>query len=455
MRQSIGSWTVFTRLKAGSRFVSTWRVSAQMIPIRRIHRCSDAPEASWRARGAVARGSGRKFERLASEAARWANDNRERLASADPVIQEGLNDRAADNWGPLLAIADAAGGHWPDIARRTAVQLSGPDDTEAEGTRVQLLADIREIFDGAAQERLTSPEIIARLIAREDSPWSEVRTGKPITPPLLAKMLRQFRIRPKVYRSGAGTVRGYFRSDFEDAWNRYLAPVTTKQAMQTKCLDDNQTATPESDVARVSSQPLSHLDCFGVSGRLTSDDENPEEGGAIMDHDARLPGINGRGETPAASDLLRHPGLPAPAAPLVVSENKRRFDLGGMSRPLSSQYLSLLGAAHDGLDAFVQRVWRNNCQVRFESKLFRAGSDINRTVSMCDILWVHEIVGAGGRGSRHIASAVVSPKLARVFAFVDRVRVPKVDHELHPYLGVSPWFWIAHLTGWIFHSRNR
>ena len=55
--------------------------------------------------------------------ARWAADNKERLVDADPLIPEALNDRAMDNWRPLLAIADAVGGTWPERARNAALLL--------------------------------------------------------------------------------------------------------------------------------------------------------------------------------------------------------------------------------------------------------------------------------------------------------------------------------------------
>ena len=44
---------------------------------------------------------------------RWANDNAESLKNATPGIPETGNDRATDNWLPLICIADLAGGEWP------------------------------------------------------------------------------------------------------------------------------------------------------------------------------------------------------------------------------------------------------------------------------------------------------------------------------------------------------
>ena len=55
---------------------------------------------------------------------RWAQDHLDDLRQADPAVPDQLHDRAADNWRPLLAIADAAGGEWPERARKAAKTLS-------------------------------------------------------------------------------------------------------------------------------------------------------------------------------------------------------------------------------------------------------------------------------------------------------------------------------------------
>ena len=57
---------------------------------------------------------------LARKAARWAADNAERVKEIDPKMPAGLFNRDADNWRGLLAIAEVAGGRWPDYARETA-----------------------------------------------------------------------------------------------------------------------------------------------------------------------------------------------------------------------------------------------------------------------------------------------------------------------------------------------
>jgi putative DNA primase/helicase len=68
-------------------------------------------------------------------------------------------NRAADNWRPLLAIADAAGGAWPEKARKAAVALAGGEIDEVSRTEL-LLSDIRNIFDDLDVDEIGSAELI-------------------------------------------------------------------------------------------------------------------------------------------------------------------------------------------------------------------------------------------------------------------------------------------------------
>ena len=86
-----------------------------------------------------------KLTRQAEEAAekakmwlgRWAAQVRDEVAAADPEVPEGIEGRAEDIWSPLLAVADAAGGTWPERARAACLELAlgkpdGGEDIESE-----------------------------------------------------------------------------------------------------------------------------------------------------------------------------------------------------------------------------------------------------------------------------------------------------------------------------------
>jgi putative DNA primase/helicase len=170
------------------------------------------------------------FEPLRRQAARWAADHLDALRVADPDVPPQLHDRAADNWRPLLAIADAAAGPWPERARRAAVLLSAVGEGDGAPAEV-LLADIRALFAERGADRLPSEDIVAALVKLEDRPWPEWKHGKPLTVRQLARLLSRFDVGPKDYRFERGTLKGYELAKFADAFGRYL-PSDPQQPQQ-------------------------------------------------------------------------------------------------------------------------------------------------------------------------------------------------------------------------------
>jgi hypothetical protein len=120
---------------------------------------------------------------LGRKSARWAQDKLGNLRDALPKIPSGLSDRKADAWEPLFAIADLAGGDWPQRARKAALALSGEHIVEEDNVGTTLLADIRALFsDDAAGCQIKSEQLVEALVAIEGHPWAEFgRMRKPIT----------------------------------------------------------------------------------------------------------------------------------------------------------------------------------------------------------------------------------------------------------------------------------
>jgi Protein of unknown function (DUF3631) len=128
------------------------------------------------------------LDQLASQAARWALDNATRVRGTEPTIPTGVVNRTADNWRPLLAISDIAGGDWPTRTRH-AVQCFMTTGDDELSTGVALLNDIRTIFLQRDVDRLRSAELVDALVAIEGRPWAEWKAGRPITPNSLARIL--------------------------------------------------------------------------------------------------------------------------------------------------------------------------------------------------------------------------------------------------------------------------
>jgi len=138
------------------------------------------------------------------------------LTRTEPEMPASITDRAQDAWEPLIAIADQAGGLWPELARAACLDLCEAAEDDAED--VQLLSDIHGIFATMPDaEFMRSIQLVAALKDCDESPWRD----EEITPHRLARALKTFGVRP---RPGPGkTARGYWVADFSDAFARYVA----------------------------------------------------------------------------------------------------------------------------------------------------------------------------------------------------------------------------------------
>jgi 5S rRNA maturation endonuclease (ribonuclease M5) len=159
-------------------------------------------------------------QELCRKLARWCNDNLARLAAIDPKLPDSAFNRVADNLRPLFAVAEIAGGDWPRRCADAFMRLTSRE-YDADGLRVELLADIRQVFTA---ERMFSKDLIEQLAQLSERPWPEVCRGKPITERWLARKLAAFGIRSKTLRIGEERAKGYELSDFKETFERYLKP---------------------------------------------------------------------------------------------------------------------------------------------------------------------------------------------------------------------------------------
>jgi len=165
-----------------------------------------------------------EFVTLRSKAVRWAADNFDKLSQdPDPEIPQALNDRAADNWRPLLAIADTAGSNWARRGREVACVLSGAGH-ESSSINVELLADIKKIFDADEETvAIRSIDLVTKLGEDLERPWADWSRGKPLSQKQLGGLLSDFRITSEtVSIPGLKDAKGYKRVHFEEAWAAYL-----------------------------------------------------------------------------------------------------------------------------------------------------------------------------------------------------------------------------------------
>jgi Protein of unknown function (DUF3631) len=142
-----------------------------------------------------------------------------------PDLPPEIQDRDADSWEPLIAIADLAGGEWPELARTAAVALVAVSKDAEPSLGIRLLADLRTVF--ADHEQMATKVILRALVDIEESPWGDLK-GKAIDERGLARRLRQYGIKSRQIRVGDVTLKGYIRAELADAWLRYLSPSPDK-----------------------------------------------------------------------------------------------------------------------------------------------------------------------------------------------------------------------------------
>jgi hypothetical protein len=154
---------------------------------------------------------------LRSRLAEWAGEIAAEIVW--PTMPEGVVDRDADVWEPLLAVADAAGGDWPERARAAAVTLVTASRDETPSLGIRLLTDLRLVF--GSRRAMSTGDILSALHKLEESPWSDLR-GKPLDARGLSGRLHRYQVRPKTCRDGNEVFKGYSREDLHDVWARYL-----------------------------------------------------------------------------------------------------------------------------------------------------------------------------------------------------------------------------------------
>ena len=225
------------------------------------------------------------FDALAGRAARWAADHLDQLRGADPALPAVLNDRQADNWRLLIAIADLCGGDWGKKARDAAVALSIAEEKDNQARGELLLSDIRDCFAESGADRVSSMALVTHLNGLQGRPWAEFSRGASMSQNQLANLLRPFGIAPSTIRldqpiNGKPTGKGYLREAFEAAWDRYLSQptpaqtVTTSQPTDTAAHSAFQTVTTESSVTvRKNPKATASAGCDVVTVRNPPEDE--------------------------------------------------------------------------------------------------------------------------------------------------------------------------------------
>ena len=200
---------------------------------------------------------------LCRKLARWTQDNFGAIQACDPPMPKAAFNRLGDNWRPLFAIAQIAGGDWPDRVLSAFTRLSAPNarpfatGSKAEGSislpskastsppsspafvesttaggkalwragqpngfHNSLLGDIYDIFAKSGVSRISSKQLVDALCALPERPdYSALRNSRSSCR-RLALRLAHFDIHPHNIQVEARQSKGYDLRDFATAFSQ-------------------------------------------------------------------------------------------------------------------------------------------------------------------------------------------------------------------------------------------
>lgn len=176
----------------------------------------------------------REGEPLREALSTWIGGIAETLGEAEPTMPPGVANRSREIWEPLLAIADAAGDHWPHTARQACAHFVWEAEQQPVTMGVRLLADLRSLFADRDTDRISTVDILTDLVTLDEAPWGDINGGRPLDARHLARELAQYQVTPAAFRIGGQITKGYVtyptktQVGLGDAWSRYLPTDNTE-----------------------------------------------------------------------------------------------------------------------------------------------------------------------------------------------------------------------------------
>ncbi len=176
---------------------------------------------------------GRRLEPLGERLGEWVAEQ----DFTEPVTDMPVEDRAADNWEPLIAVADAAGGDWPERARNAAkVMTDGEEEMSSESFGLELLRNIRDLWLSERPDMLAthSVDLVEALVTMEETPWARYN-GTGLDQNGVARLLKPYGVWSGQVKVNGKNAKGYRIDGFDKkdepgkkvgglqaAWDAYL-----------------------------------------------------------------------------------------------------------------------------------------------------------------------------------------------------------------------------------------
>uniref|UniRef100_A0A5Q5BPH7 DUF3631 domain-containing protein n=1 Tax=Mycobacterium sp. (strain MCS) TaxID=164756 RepID=A0A5Q5BPH7_MYCSS len=192
-------------------------ITDRAVTLHMRRRAPDEHVAEFRERDAAA-----KAAPLREALEAWSAANADQLAAARPAMPDGVHDRPAEVWEALIAVADNAGGAWPERARAACRYFVLEVRADELSLGLRLLRDAQNAFGD--DDRMHSAELVRLLTIDPESEWRDL-WGKPLDQRRLAKELKRYGVESQEVRIGPVTRKGYLvagDTGLAQAWHRYL-----------------------------------------------------------------------------------------------------------------------------------------------------------------------------------------------------------------------------------------
>jgi hypothetical protein len=153
---------------------------------------------------------------LGDSLAQWAGTVAADLAGSWPELPDGIQDRAAECCEPLCAVADSAGGHWPQTGRAALREIFLDVSEHAGPTPSQhVLSDLIVVWPGN-EANASSRALSDALRALDGAPWASLWPPD-AGPRELAALLSSHGVVPVKVKVAGRALQGYRRADIMTA----------------------------------------------------------------------------------------------------------------------------------------------------------------------------------------------------------------------------------------------
>ncbi|WCS17532.1 DUF3631 domain-containing protein [Mycobacterium marinum] len=164
-------------------------------------------------------------DNLRQQIEEFADKVRDAVPGMDVTLPKECIGRAKEKWRPLKRVAQAAAGHWPQLADELIARSLAEDAAERDtGLRtlppgMVLLTDLHTVWP-EQQDFVPTRELVSRLILHNPEYWGASSSyGKPLTDTRFGRMVAQASKVTSVRPGGRGP-RGYQESQFIQVWHR-------------------------------------------------------------------------------------------------------------------------------------------------------------------------------------------------------------------------------------------